>query len=67
GTIKWYNTNKGFGFIKPLDNNGYDVFLHRKELQKINLDKLSREEIENLTLAYNIQINSKGKKHATNI
>ena len=32
GTVKWYDENKGFGFIKP-DMNGEDVFLHRTSLQ----------------------------------
>ena len=37
GTIKWFNKDKSFGFIKP-DDNSKDIFLHYKELKKINLE-----------------------------
>lgn len=39
GTIKWFNKDKGFGFIKP-DDNSKDIFLHYKELKKINLETI---------------------------
>lgn len=39
GTIKWFNKEKGFGFIKP-DDNSKDIFLYYKELKKINLETI---------------------------
>lgn len=36
GTVKWFNPNKGFGFIEPSDKSK-DVFLHISALQKANI------------------------------
>lgn len=36
GTIKWFNTEKGYGFITP-ETGGKDVFVHIKEFEKIGV------------------------------
>ena len=36
GTVKWYNDQKGFGFIQP-DNGGKDVFVHATALERAGL------------------------------
>ena len=48
GTVKWFNTQKGFGFIQP-DAGGPDIFVHITAVQRAGLrelregDKLSYE------------------------
>jgi len=40
GTVKFYNTQKGFGFIQP-DNGGKDVFVHATALERAGMHGLS--------------------------
>ena len=39
GTVKWFNAEKGYGFIKH-GNSGRDVFIHVKEVQKAGYSSL---------------------------
>ena len=39
GTVKWFNTDKGYGFTQP-DEGGKDVFVHISAVQRAGIDAL---------------------------
>ncbi len=38
GTVKWFDSAKGYGFIVPDDKYGMDVFLHARQLETVGID-----------------------------
>lgn len=43
GTVKWFNSEKGFGFIQP-DNGGKDVFVHFRQINRQGHGRVTLEE-----------------------
>jgi len=60
GTVKWFNTTKGFGFIVPQDG-GKDVFVHITAVQAAGLRGLN----EGQRVSYEVAM-ERGKAAATN-
>lgn len=56
-TVKWFNPEKGFGFVSPTDNSG-DAFLHVSALQAAGLDAVS----EGATMECEIGQGQKGRQ-----
>jgi len=63
GKVKWYNGQKGFGFIAP-DDGGTDVFVHVSAVERAGLSGLA----EGQTLIYDVKMDTKrGKSSAENL
>ena len=61
GKVKWFNFQKGYGFIKPEDGSK-DVFVHRSAVEKAGLSQLS----EGQDVSFE-KSNNKGKTSAVNL
>lgn len=61
GTVKWFNSQKGYGFIQP-DNGGPDVFVHISAVEAAGLRALN----EGQKVSFDIT-QERGKNAATNL
>ena len=61
GTVKWFNPNKGFGFIEP-KNGGNDVFVHISAVENSGIGSLNEGDV----IEYEVQ-NERGKDSAHNL
>ena len=61
GTVKWFNTKKGYGFIAP-EGGSNDAFVHISALEKAGLQALDEGQKVEYELAEN-----KGKESAVNL
>jgi cold shock protein len=61
GTVKWFNAQKGYGFIQP-ERGGRDVFVHVSAVQAAGLDGLD----EGQRLAFEV-VRDRGKEAAANL
>ena len=59
GTVKFFNTTKGFGFIAP-ESGGNDVFVHISALQRSGLDSIN----EGDKVQFNTAVNQRSGKTA---
>jgi CspA family cold shock protein len=61
GTVKWFNSTKGYGFIRPEDG-GADVFVHVTAVQRAGLHSL----MEGQRISYEV-VRDRGKLAAANL
>ena len=63
GTVKWFNEQKGYGFIQP-DQGGKDVFVHISAVERSGLPGLR----EGQKVSYEVEADRRsGKESATNL
>ncbi|MEO0487198.1 MAG: cold-shock protein [Pseudomonadota bacterium] len=62
GTVKWFNTDKGYGFIAP-DAGGKDVFVHIKAVERSGLTGLQ----DNQKVSYELESGRDGRESAGSI
>jgi CspA family cold shock protein len=62
GTVKWFNAQKGYGFIQP-DDGTKDVFVHISAVERAGLGQLN----EGQKLSYELQRGQQGKMSAENL
>jgi cold shock protein len=62
GTVKWFNSQKGYGFIQPQGGGGKDVFVHISAVEKAGLTGLNEGQI----VQYE-EVSNKGKTSAENL
>lgn len=63
GTVKWFNGDKGYGFIQP-DEGGKDVFVHISAVERSGLSKL----VDGQKVSYEVvQDRRSGKSSAENL
>ncbi|MBV2358784.1 cold-shock protein [Thalassococcus sp. CAU 1522] len=62
GTVKWFNTTKGFGFIQP-DSGGKDVFVHISAVERAGLTGLA----DNQKIKFDLQSGRDGRESADNL
>ncbi len=62
GTVKWFNTTKGFGFIQP-ESGGKDVFVHISAVERSGLTGLA----DNQKVTFDVEAGRDGRESAVNL
>jgi len=62
GTVKWFNAQKGYGFIQP-DDGSKDVFVHISAVERSGMGNLR----EGQKLAFELERGQQGKTSAVNL
>ncbi|MCR9151472.1 MAG: cold-shock protein [Rhodobacteraceae bacterium] len=62
GTVKWFNSSKGFGFIAP-EAGSKDVFVHVSALERAGIHQLN----DGQNVTYDLERDRNGRESATNL
>ena len=62
GTVKFFNTNKGYGFIAP-ETGGKDIFVHISAVERAGLRSLA----DGQKVSYDLEKDRQGRESATNL
>ena len=62
GTVKWFNTTKGYGFIQPEDG-GNDAFVHITAVERAGMQTLNQDQ----KVSYDLEEDRRGKMSAVNL
>ena len=62
GTVKFFNSDKGYGFIRP-DDGGTDAFVHITAVEQAGLGTLNQDQ----RVSYELETDRRGKTSAVNI
>ncbi len=62
GTVKWFNTTKGFGFIAP-ETGGKDVFVHISAVERSGLTGLADDQ----KVTFDVESGRDGRESAINL
>ncbi|WP_372890421.1 cold-shock protein [Rhodosalinus sp.] len=62
GTVKWFNTTKGYGFIAP-ESGGKDVFVHISAVERSGLTGLADDQ----KVTFDLETGRDGRQSAVNI
>ena len=63
GTVKWFNAQKGYGFIQPESPPGKDVFVHISAVERAGMDNLR----EGQRVSYELEQGQRGRVSAVNL
>ena len=62
GTVKFFNTDRGYGFIAPEDGSS-DAFVHISAVERAGMSTLNRDQ----RVSYELETDNRGKTSAVNL